>query len=412
MKNNTLNQLKNLTVIIVLSALIASCSQLEEKKIIAKAKEIHNKVFTIDSHTDTPLRFLNSEFDINKKNEAHETHSKVDFPRMKEGGLDAIFFAVFLGQGLRNDSAHAAIKERTLSIFEAVNEKVSGSTDVAEIALTVDDGYRIAQEGNRAVYIGIENGYPVGTDTSNIREFYNLGARYITLCHTKNNNICDSSTDTLEHSGLSDFGEDVVEKMNELGIMIDVSHISDSSFYDVMELSKAPIIASHSCARALCDHPRNLTDDMLEKLAENDGVIQICIVSEYLKHIEPDSNRIKARQVIREKYGSFKDLSEEEYQLAIRDWYQIDEDFPPELASVSDLVDHIDHVVEEVGIDHVGIGTDFDGGGALEDCYDVSQLGNITVELVRRGYTEEEIEKIWGGNFMRVFKKVEELASK
>lgn len=238
--------------------------------------------------------------------------------------------------------------------------------------------------------------------------FYNRGVRYITLCHTRNNDICDSSTDTTEHNGLSDFGNNVVKEMNRVGMMIDVSHISDSSFYDVIKHTKTPVIASHSCSRAMCDNPRNLTDDMLVKLKENGGVIQMCILSDYVKTPSPNPQRDSAQQAVRGKYNNFEDLTEEEKEKARSEWYSINEKFPRELATVSDMVDHIDHMVKIAGIEHVGIGTDFDGGGGLADCMDASQMGNVTFELVKRGYTEEEIRKIWGGNIMRVMRQVQE----
>jgi len=197
--------------------------------------------------------------------------------------------------------------------------------------------------------------------------------------------------------------------MNELGMLVDVSHASDSAFYDVLKISNKPVIASHSCARALCDHPRNLTDDMLRALAENGGVIQMCILSDYVKKLEQTPERIEAEKAFREKHANWSNYTEEERKAGIRDWYQLDVDYPQNLATVSDAIDHIDHIVKIAGIDHVGIGTDFDGGGGLKDCFDVSELGNITLELVKRGYTDEDISKIWGGNFMRVF---EEAAAK
>ena len=195
--------------------------------------------------------------------------------------------------------------------------------------------------------------------------------------------------------------------MNRLGMIIDVSHISDKSFYDVIELSTTPVIASHSCARAICDNPRNLDDEMLKKLAENGGVIQMCILSSYVKKPEPYPERDSAFVALRTKYNNFNDLTDEQMDSARTEWYAVERDFPQKLANVSDVVDHIDHIIEVAGIDHVGIGTDFDGGGGVEDCFDVSEMGNITRELVKRGYTLKEIEKIWGGNFMRVFREVE-----
>ena len=394
---------------------VISCVPPQEKNvnidIISKANIIHNNVLTLDTHADTPMRLPDPEFDINKDNDPVESHSKVDFPRMKKGGLDAAFFAIYIGQGDRTEEGNNEAKEKALSIFEAIQNSLAESSDVAEIALTPSDAYRIEKEGKRAIYIGMENGYPIGTDIGNINKYFDLGARYITLCHSSNNDICDSSTDTTEHSGLSDFGKQVVTRMNDIGMIIDISHASDKSFYDVMELSKAPVIASHSCARALCERKRNINDEMLKELAENGGVIQMCILSDYVKDIEQDSSRINAQQSLRRKYNNWNELSYDEQQKAYQEWEAIDAAYPPKLATVSDAVDHIDHIVAVAGIDHVGIGTDFDGGGGLEDCFDVSQIKNITIELVKRGYSEKDIEKIWGGNFMRVFTQVQQLAA-
>ncbi len=377
-----------------------------DKKLIKKANRIHENVLTIDSHADTPLRLTRQGFDISKRNDPKETRSKVDFPRMKEGNLDGIFFAVFIGQGERNQEGNQKAKEKGLKIFDAIHQSINENPDMADLALSPDDAYRIEKDGKHAIFIGIENGYPIGNDLSLLNEYYDLGARYITLCHTKNNDICDSSTDTTEHHGLSKFGEDVVKKMNDIGMMIDVSHISDEAFYDVIKISESPIIASHSCARAICDNPRNLDDNMLKKLAENGGVIQMCIFSEYVEEPQQNTEREAAQEAVRIKYKGFVDLTDEEMNNARKDWYAIDKKFPRKLTNVSRVVDHIDHIVKIAGIDHVGIGTDFDGGGGVEGCYDVSEMGNITLELVRRGYSKNEIEKIWGGNLMRVFREV------
>lgn len=386
----------------------AGCNQqLTEEQIKEKAAEIHSQVLTVDTHTDTPLNFLDPDFDISKWNDLDETYSRIDFPRMKAGGMDAVFMAVFIGQGERTHEGNERAKSRALEIFDAMHTMLKENKDVAELALTPDDAYQLEKEGKRAIYIGVENGYPIGSDIAMVEKFYDLGARYITLSHTRNNDICDSSTDDPEHDGLTDFGEEVVKEMNKLGMMIDVSHISDKSFYDVLELTEAPVIASHSCARAICDHPRNLNDSMLVALKENGGVIQMCILSDYLKTPDPNPARDSAFASLRKKYNNFEDLSEEQRAQAGKEWRQINRDFPRVLASTKELVDHIDHVVNVIGVDYVGIGTDFDGGGGLSDVRDVSEMQNITIELVRRGYTEQEIEKIWGGNVMRVFNEVQ-----
>jgi membrane dipeptidase len=384
--------------------------QVNQDELAQKAAKFHDKVLTVDTHVDTPMRLVRSDFNLAERHEPGRRGSKVDFPRMKEGGLDAIFFAVFIGQGERTPEGNERAKTSALKIFDAIHENLKKHSDLAELAVIPNDAYRIEKACKRAVFIGMENGYPVGNDLSLIKKYYDLGARYITLCHTKNNDICDSSTDSTEHHGLSKFGEKVVAEMNRVGMMIDVSHVSDESFYDVIALSKAPIIASHSCARAICDNPRNLYDQMLKKLAENGGVLQMCIMSDYVKKPEPNPERDAAFKALREKYQSFDNLSEQERQKAQEDWRSLDEKYPRKLATVSDVVDHIDHIVKVAGIDHVGIGTDFDGGGGVEGCFDVSEMGNITLELVKREYTEEQIRKIWGGNTMRVLTEVEKVA--
>jgi membrane dipeptidase len=393
-------------------AVLAFQSCQTETNVTEKAAKIHNRVLTVDTHTDSPLNLMHSNFEMGEKHSYKETRTCLDFPRMKDGGLDAVFLAVFIGQRERTPEGNKQAREKAIKIFEKIHESIDKNIDKASLALEPNDAYEIEKQGKRAVYIGLENGYPIGDNIDNVDRFYELGARYITLCHTSNNDICDSSTDRdgEEHGGLSKFGEKVVKRMNKLGMIVDVSHISDKSFYDVVNISKAPVIASHSCARSLCDHPRNLSDEMLKALKKNDGVIQICFMSDYLKEIKQDPARDSAYQALREKYNGFKDLTEEERVKARKEWYAINKEYPKKLATVKDIADHIDHVVKTIGIDYVGIGTDFDGGGRVKDCQDVSQMQNVTEELVRRGYTQKEIEKIWGGNFMRVFREVQSIS--
>lgn len=396
---------KKIIFLLGISLSLLSCNENFDKK----ADKIHNNIVSIDTHTDTPLNFLDEGFDIGKWNDYETTRTRVDFPRMKAGRLDASFMAVFVGQGPRTEEGNLTAKSRALEIFTALHEKVKLYPEQAEIGLKSEDVYRIKKEGKSTVYIGVENGYPIGNDLGMIQEFYNLGARYITLCHTKNNDICDSSTDKKgpEFNGLSNFGEEVVKEMNRLGMLVDVSHISDSAYFDVLKATNAPVIASHSSVRAICDNPRNFTDEMLYALKDNKGVIQICILSDYIKTPLPYPERDSAFMLLREKYNHFEGLSEEQYQEAVKEWRATDKLYPKELATVSDVVDHIDYVVKTIGIDYVGIGTDFDGGGGVNGCKDVSEMKNITIELLKRGYNKEEIGKIWGGNFLRVFKEVE-----
>ena len=378
--------------------------------IIKKATEIHFKVLTIDSHTDTPMWFTEKEYDFALNNK-DKNRSAIDIPRMEDGGLDAVFLAAFVGQGERTALGNASVKLRCDNIIESIHKVAAQNHAKAEIALNPEDAYRLEKEGKRALFIGIENGYPIGNNIDLIDEYYQKGARYITLCHTKNNDICDSSTDESEE-GLTKFGKKVVKRMNRLGMLIDISHASDQSFYDVIKQSKAPIIASHSCSRAICDSPRNLSDEMLLALKKNGGVIQMCILNSYVKYQAPNPAKDSAYKALRLKYRNFENLSEEEQSAARRDWRQLSVTFPDNNATVKDIVDHIDHMVKIAGIDHVGIGTDFDGGGGVSDCSDASHLIRITYELVDRGYTEEQIRKIWGGNFMRVFDEVIRIARK
>ena len=372
-----------------------------------KASLIHDEVFTVDSHTDSPWYLLAGGFDMSQRHDIDKEGSRLDFPRMKEGGLDAVFFAAFVGQKERNEEGNRKAKEKVVATIDSIHAHIQTRTDVADVALTPDDAYQLEKEGKRAIFIGIENGYAIGNDLENIEFYYEKGARYITLCHTKDNDICDSSTDSTEFNGLSDFGRNVVAEMNRVGMMIDVSHSSDSSFYQAIALSTVPVIASHSCSRAICDNPRNLNDDMLRALAKNGGVVQMCILSDYVKEPEPYPARDSAYAALMKKYNNFENLSPEMEKQAWTEWDQLDVNYPRKLAAISDAVDHIDHIVKVAGIDHVGIGTDFDGGGGLADCRDVSQLGGITLELVKRGYSEEDIRKIWGGNLMRVMRQVQ-----
>ncbi len=402
-------------VLLVLAYGLFSCSSQEtEAEFAARVSVLHDRVLTVDTHADTPLRLLREDWDIGKRHESKGRRgSKIDLPRMAEGGLDAEFFAVFVGQGARSPEGYEKAKERALLILDAIHKMCADYPELVALATTPEDAYRIEKEGKRAAFIGMENGYPIGKDLSLIEKFYERGVRYITLCHSRDNDICDSSTDTEgpEDNGLSAFGKEVVAECNRLGIMLDVSHASEKSFFDIIESTKAPIIASHSSARALCDHPRNLTDEQLKALAENDGVIQICFVSDFIKEQPPNPERDAALEVLRKKYESRRDIRDEAERAKLYGEYQaIYEKYPGEKTTLKELVDHIDHVVELIGVDHVGIGTDFDGGGGVDGCNDVSEMPHVTEELLSRGYSEDDIQKIWGGNIMRVLTRVIEVS--
>jgi len=389
--------------------LLSNCGTSEEQ-LARRADRIHRSVLTVDTHCDTPMSFDDPEFDMGIRHE----EGSVDFPRMIEGGLDAEFFAVFTGQGPRNDSAYTRVHNKAIEILDAIHKNVKKNSSLAEIAYTADDAYRLKKSGKLAAFIGIENGYPIGLDLSRIKQYHDLGARYITLCHSRNNDICDSSNDPggPEHNGLSQFGIQVVKEMNNIGMMVDVSHLSDKSFHDVLSVTKAPVIASHSSSRALCCNPRNLSDDMLLALKGNGGVIQICILSAYLKTIEPNPEMGSKLKELQNRFGSYDTISSEDRKSQMRKEYREIRKRYEKLAEVTDVVDHIDHVVQVAGINHVGIGTDFDGGGGVEGCMNVSEMKNITIELLRRGYSKKEVEKIWSGNIMRVLRQAEETAGK
>ena len=378
----------------------------------SSALELHDRILTLDSHADTPLRLMEPGFDLAERHDPHETGSKLDYPRMIEGGLDAVFFAAFVAQGIRDDDGHTRARELALQMLDAVWASAEKNSDIVGIALNPEDAALLEAEGKRAIYLSIENGYPIGNDLKNVELFYNKGVRYVTLVHSTNNDLADSATDSggPEHGGISPLGASVVEEMNRLGIMVDVSHGSDDTFYDAIELSKAPIIATHSNARTVTDHPRNMSDDMLRLIAKNGGVVQLTMLSEYLRDEPENPERDSALESLRASLKPSNEMTEGERKLARDQLRKIRAQYPDPLATVKNVVDHIDHIVRIAGIDHVGIGCDFDGGGGIDGVFDVSGVMNITIELARRGYSEQDIEKIWSGNILRVFTEVQAIA--
>jgi membrane dipeptidase len=401
-----------LFLLIVLSFIgLCTAGQPVMKPSPEKVHRIHEKALTVDTHCDTPMSIVEDGFDIGKRNSS----GRVDLPRMKEGGLDAMFFAAFTGQKKRTPENYQESYALANLLIDSTCSAVKRYPGLAEIAYSAKDAARIEKLGKRAIYIGMENGFPVAKDIKRVEEFYQKGVRYITLCHSFNNDICDSSTDRNgpEHDGLSSFGEEVVKEMNRLGMIIDVSHISDKSFFDVLKVSQAPVMASHSSVRAIAHHNRNMSDEMIKALASKGGVIQICLLDEYIK--DPDTTNVGYRKIteLRKSYysrwDSLTDLQKAEFR---KKRTELEEQYPVVMPSVKDYVNHIDHVVKLAGVNYVGIGSDFDGGGGLADCADVSQFPNITKELIARGYSEKDIMKIWGGNFFRVFREVEKVAGK
>ncbi|MEW6134478.1 MAG: dipeptidase [Bacteroidota bacterium] len=385
--------------LLTFSFMVSFCQSTNEENI----RELHRRLLTLDSHTDTPLWLLREGLDFMNNNRL-KAGSKVDYPRMQEGGLDAVFMAVFTPQGKTDSMGYSQAYAQAQNLFDAIRQLVGKHPEQLSLATHPDQILLNAEKGKVSLLIGVENGYPIGENLSRVEEFYQSGARYITLSHTRNNQICDASTDEPSAGGLTAFGREVVVEMNRLGMLVDVSHISDSAFYDVLRISTKPVIASHSNARAVCNHPRNLTDDMLKAIAARGGVVQVCLLSDYVKTFPPNPARDSALKAWESRYPDYGSLDDANKAKARAERRDIDQQFPRPKATVSDLVDHIDHIVKVAGIDHVGVGSDFDGGGGLVDCQDVSEMWRITAELVKRGYTYEDLTKIWGGNFLRVWR--------
>ena len=391
-----------------------------DAQLLARAKAIHERAITLDSHVDiSGTNYATPEVDPGIDN----PRLKCDLTKMERGGMKGVFLAVFVGQTPDlNPEGYKRAYDQAIPKFESLARLTQTMyPDRCALARTPDEVERIARSGKRAIMTGVENGYPIGDDLALIRKFYDLGARYITLAHSGNNQICDSSSASKPlNNGLSEFGRRVVAEMNRVGIMVDVSHISAKSFWDVISVSKAPIIASHSGCAAITKVGRNLDDEQLRALSKNGGVIQIVSLSSYLKEDPPE--RRQAIQKLRDELGMAgmgmrgqgqppQNLTDE--QRAAREkmraryderMKEIDALYPR--ATLADMINHLDHAVKVAGIDHVGIGTDFDGGGGVSGFNDHSEALNVTVELVRRGYTEEQIRKIWGGNLLRVWRDV------
>ena len=377
----------------------------------ARARAIHDRVLTIDTHDDIPFNFATPEVDPGVRGAR-----QVDIPKMVEGGLDVAFFVVYVGQGPRTMDGNERAKEQALTKFRAIRRMAEEMhPDKIAIAYRADHVNRIARSGKRVAAIGIENGYVIGRDLTLIRRYYDLGARYMTLTHGGHNDIGDSATPrddepAAEHGGLSVFGREVVDRMNRVGMMVDVSHVAKSTSLDAIRLSRAPVIASHSGVRAVNDHPRNMDDEQLLALKRNGGVIQVVALGEFVKS---SPQRRAAAQAVYQQLGITRgrgELTSEQRTELRRRLAEVDAQFPP--ATVQDFINHIDYAVKLIGIDHVGISSDFDGGGGVSGWRDASETFNVTLELVRRGYGEADIRKLWGGNLLRVWKEVERVAAR
>ncbi len=430
-KNILLNIKSSLIFLFAISIVVISCKDdsITEEQLITKAKAIHDRVITLDTHCDIDVKNFTDSI-----NYTQDISAQVTLPKMNKGGLDVAWFIVYTGQDSLTTEGYAKAYDNAMSKFDAIHKLVTEiASDQIELAKTSDDVRRIHKAGKKVAMIGIENGYPIGLDINNVKKFYDLGGRYMSLAHNGHSQLSDSNTgekdDVWLHNGLSDLGKEVITEMNRVGIMIDVSHPSKEAMRQMIALSKAPIIASHSSARALCNHSRNLDDEQLEWLKQNGGVVQTVAFKSYL-NTEKYEARNAELKVIREKVVDSLGLKWYEWsefnQLA--DSVQIEfisnrrkvmavanekadaiSDFPPAV-NVSDFVDHIDYLVKKMGIEHVGISSDFDGGGGIEGWNNAAETFNVTLELLRHGYTEEQISMIWSGNLLRVLDEVEAIA--
>lgn len=407
----------------------AAGSAEDETALVQRARGIHERVITIDTHVDiSPANFTA------ERNYTMDLPTQVNLPKMEEGGLDVAWFVVYVGQGPLTEEGYAAATAQALEKFQAIHRLTEEiAPERIGLALTSDDVRRIAASGRKVAMIGIENAYQVGTDLSNIQRFWDLGGRYMSLAHNGHSQMSDSNTGERDgvwlHHGLSALGRKAVAEMNRVGMMIDVSHPSREAMLQMAELSRAPLIASHSAARALNDVSRNLDDEQLRILAEGGGVVQTVAFASYIDSEKNAVRREAERGVlarVAEETGfelipfrqvfSLPEAEREAYmegyshlrEAAAPGLMELDSVAPP--VDVADFVDHIDYLVNLIGIDHVGISSDFDGGGGVRGWNNASETFNVTLELVRRGYTEEEIAKLWGENLLRVMDEVQAVA--
>ena len=404
---------------------IAAAQQAADSALVAKARAIHDRVIALDTHVDIDPRH----FTTGHPNYTDRLDTQVNLPKMFEGGLDAVFFSIFVGQGPLTPEGYQRAYEADMEKFAAVHRLAEQlAPDKIEIAYRADDVAKIAAKGKKVALMGVENAYGIGTDITNIKKFYDQGARYMSLAHNGHSQMSDSNTGERDgvwlYHGLSPLGKQAVAELNRVGIMIDISHPSKESMMQTLALTKAPIIASHSAVRALCDVSRNLDDEQLLALRKNGGVVQMVAFSSYVKQTPPPSpERQQALAALRTEFGlpaarggrggaGLQNLSEEKRAEYQRRSARVDSQFPPPpRATVKDFVDHIDYAVKLIGVDHVGISSDFDGGGGVDGWNQASETFNVTLELVRRGYTEEQIGQMWSGNLLRVMRDVEKVAA-
>jgi membrane dipeptidase len=373
--------------------------------IAGRARKLHFSSIVLDTHDDTTQRFFSKDFDLGKRN----PDGHVDIPRMREGGMNAIFFSIWIDGRIMGPPA----VQKALDQIDAVHENVAKFSKDMVFCRTAEEVRRAHAQGKIAALIGVEGGHMIGNDIRVLRMFGDLGVRYMTLAHFYNDEWADSSTDKPAHNGLTDFGKDVVREMNRQGIMVDISHVSDKTFYDALEVSKAPLIASHSSCRALCNHPRDMSDEMIKALAAKGGVIQINYERSFIDQAYKDAYDKVAGGVVAAMETITKECAGDGECVGRKvKEFQTQAEASGALPHVSweRIIDHIDHVVKLVGPDHVGLGSDFDGATMPEGMEDCSKLPKITEALMRKGYKDDDIRQILGGNLLRVMEQTEKVS--
>jgi membrane dipeptidase len=376
-------------------------------------RALHERLFTIDTHSDTPTAGLaRAGWDFALRHDPALDRTQVDLPRLREGGMDAMVFAVFVGQMARRAEAWRLVHERAMRHLERTRAVVAANAGQCALALTADDALRLKTEGRRAIFLSIENAYSLGHDAANVARFHALGVRMLGLTHMANNELADSSTDPrgAEWGGLSPFGREVVAECNRLGIVLDASHASDGALRDLLEVSRAPVVLSHSGPRACADHPRNIGDDLLRELARRGGVLHINALPISLVHAPGNRRTLACAEVLMRYVDTVPTpealaAEDRDYDAACAAW-------PNPRVTLDDFVRHIEHTVAVAGIEHVGIGCDLDGGGGgFEGLRDVTDFPNLTAALVARGWGDEALAKLWGGNTLRVLRAAQGAAA-